>query len=305
MLQDAELSELPDPVGDADVTIALGLVRQDFLEDNKLVKLSAAWSFLIADPGRFYMRCNGYDFDISGGRSIVIDPHGLPAESSILVTYILGSAFGAIGMQRGLVPFHGAAVCIGGSAAIIAGFSGSGKSAILSALVMDGYKYLADDVSMVVLKDGTPFALPSYPQRKITEDDATEAGECLTDASYRKEEGRVKYAIRRPSEWLDEKLPVSCIVEIYPELRENYPQFRPEINRINGHASLNLLIRCVYRPRFASGVGAAPERLTQLLKIASRVKVYRLVRPREGYPIRETARVIIDHCFNENRRQEF
>jgi len=243
------------------------------------------------------MRCLGFDFEIAGGESIIVDTHGQDAADSGLYTFILGSAFGVIGIQRGLIPIHGAAVVTGDSSVIISGRPGSGKSAVLGSLIMDGYKYLSDEISMVFTKEGKPFVIPSYPQRKIDAKTAEETGESLSDATLLFEDGRDKFAVRRAPEWYAETMPLSCIVEIVPVVRKDGAVFTPEIKKITGHASLRLVMRNQYRSRFVASIGTPPGSMKRLLEITSTVKTYQLLRPAEGFPINETARIIAENCF--------
>jgi len=296
-LPDAEYAQLHAEVENADVTIMLCPVSQGFLEDEKLIRLNDEWYYLVSNPQLFYMRCYGFDFEISNGCLVSVDTHGQEAVNLKLITYVLGSAFGVIGMQRGLIPIHGTAVATGNNASIITGFAGSGKSAVLGSLIASGYKYLADDVSMVVVDEGIPYVLPSYPQRKIAASTAEETGENVTDAMPIIESGREKYAIRRTSEWLDKKLPLSSIVELIPVTRENEPDFTPEVQEVLGHASLGLVLRNQYRFNFTASIGTPPERMKRLLEITSYVKTFKLIRPVSGFPVNETARMIVERCF--------
>jgi len=243
------------------------------------------------------MRCLGFDFEVSDGCRVKIDTHGKGIDDKNLITFILGSAFGVIGMQRGLVPIHGTAVASGDTSVIITGKAGAGKSAILSSLVMTGYKYLADDVSMVCSEGGIPYVIPSYPQRKITALTAAETGESLCGAALKVDDGRDKYAIKNVSEWLDKRLSLSCIVELLPVKRDDEPVFTPEIKGITGHASLGLLLRNRYRSQIATSIGMPPELMKQVLEITSSIRTYQLIRPISGYPVKETASMIIDRCF--------
>jgi len=295
-IPDAELSEIPNVYGDIDVTVKFGGMSQDFMNDKRLVQLSATWFFLVSDPQHFFMRCNGFDFEISAGSSVVIDANGQDCGGANMITYLLGSAFGVVGIQRGLVPIHGASVKYGDSVAIITGISGSGKSALQNELVLRGYKYLADDVTMAVIENGRPFALPSYPQRKIPSYPA------MPDPGHgvvlkRVESGRDKYFIRNISEWADEKLPLSCIIELRPARdAAGFPTV-VEIRGIKGHASFNMLVRNLYRPHFSSVIGIPPLRLKMLLGIVSSVSAYQAVFPSEGHYIKETAELIIQKCL--------
>ena len=290
-------SDVPLVSGEADVSIALGDVPADWADDPGTVKLTDDWCFL-ASPGRFLMDCQGFRFDISGGSQITVDLNGLPIEGSHLHTYILGSAFGVVCLQRGLLPIHGAAVETDqGTAIIITGHTGSGKSAILSALVDQGRRYLSDDVTVVSMKSGAPTALPAYPQRKIAAQTVEERSVSLAGAIPIHEDGRDKFAIRNTSEWAGEALPLAAMVELRPVKREGEPYFTPEVKKITGHASLDLLMRNLYRRRFWESIGLPPERMKQLLEIASATNMYQVIRPAEGFPVDDTAMLIAEKCF--------
>ena len=296
VIPDAENTSVLDSVQNPDVVVLLDSVP-DFRTHPDLVELSSKWYYSIPDPQLFFMHCDGFDFEISNGRIVKVDTHDLDIKGSNLVTYILGSAFGVIGIQRGLVPIHGATIVTGDSAVIITGYSGSGKSAILSTLTQMGYRYLADDVSMVTTVGGKPFVFPSYPQRKIASVTASETGEDISAATAINEDGRDKFAIRKISEWSDTKLPLSGIVELVPVQKDDNPVFTPEIKEIIGQASLMLVVRNRYRARFADSIGTPPQRMKQLLEITSAVKTYQLIRPVTGFSVAETARLIERHCL--------
>ena len=295
-IPDANSVTLPEGIHKVDITLMLDEVP-DINTHETLVKLNDTWRYSVPDPQLFYMHCNGFEFEISNGSVIKVDTHKKPIEGSSLITYILGSAFGVIGMQRGLIPIHGASISNESSSVIITGYSGSGKSAILSALVHMGYRYLSDDVSMIATNGGAPFVFPSYPQRKIAAVTAAETGEDVSSAKPINEDGRDKYAIRKTSEWLDKTLPLSGIVELSPETREDNTLFLPEINEIKGHASFILVFRNQYRLRFAASIGTPPHRIKQLLEITSSVKTYQVIRPTTGFSVEETARMILGKCF--------
>jgi len=295
-IPDAECVTLPVCDKAADVTIALGRVP-DFITAENVIKLKDDWYFSVPAPQLFYMHCNGFGFEIKDGDTVNVDVYNQDVENSGLITYILGSAFGVVGIQRGSVPIHGAAVETGDTAAIITGHSGSGKSAVLGELIKTGRRYLADDVSMVFTVDGVPLVVPSYPQRKIVADSAAETGEDISGATLINEDGKDKYAIRKTSEWLDERRQLSCIVEIVSARKKDDSPFAPEIKEIKGQASLRLLLRNQFRPQFAAALGTPPQRMKQLLEVTSSVKTFQIIRPTEGFPVSDTARMVIEKCL--------
>ena len=296
-IPDAKIVALGQTARNVDVTATLAPVSQDFLHNEEYIQITDAWGYYVQSPRHFFMRCFGYDFEITDGDSIIVDAHKQDTGNSDLCTFILGSAFGVIGMQRSLIPIHGAAVVTGDASVIITGDIGSGKSALLSSLVMSGYKYLTDEISMVFTKKGKPFVIPSYPQRKIDATTAGETGDSISDTAMLDEGGRDKFAVRRASEWLDETLPLSCIVEVVPLMRRDGAAFTPEIKEITGHESLKLVMRNQYRTQFVATIGVHPGSMKRLLEITSSIKTYQLLRPAEGFSINETARIIVENCF--------
>ncbi len=101
----------------------------------------AADEFLLEVPGtgRFYVR---------GGCEVRVEPaEGAPA--SDLAIYVLGSVFGALCHQNGLLPLHASAVEAGGAVTAFLGDSGAGKSSTVALLGRRGYRIFADDICLL------------------------------------------------------------------------------------------------------------------------------------------------------------
>ena len=132
-------------------------------------------------------------YRIADGASITVDPDPAAHESHIRL-FLLGTAFGIVLHQRGLLPLHANGVEIGGRAILFMGASGAGKSTLASWFVDKGYRLIADDVCAVSLADGRPTILPGIPRFRLWEDALTRQGrssEGLTlsyagDENYRK-----------------------------------------------------------------------------------------------------------------------
>jgi hypothetical protein len=109
---------------------------------------------------------------VRDGREIVVNP--LPdAPPETVRLFLLGSAFGALLHQRGILPIHGSAITYQGQAFILTGISGAGKSTLAAALVRKGCKLLTDDVAAITFNQaGTPWVQPAYPQQKLWRDSA-------------------------------------------------------------------------------------------------------------------------------------
>ena len=85
---------------------------------------------------------------VSGGCEIIIEPHPTATEKDVRL-FLLGSAMGALLLQRGIWPLHGSAIAGRSGAALFVGVSGSGKSTLVGAFHQRGFQVLADDVCAI------------------------------------------------------------------------------------------------------------------------------------------------------------
>jgi hypothetical protein len=106
-------------------------------------------------------------YRIESGREILVDAEpGVPERNIRL--FLLGSAFGALLHQRGLLPLHANAIDIGGRAVAFMGESGAGKSTLAAWFHHRGYRVIADDVCVIGFdQQGEPFAAPGLPRLRL------------------------------------------------------------------------------------------------------------------------------------------
>lgn len=156
-------SEIPLPelfeagAGAADVTIRLGEVPVVEGSDSGLALDGDALILHIFGIARFR---------ISGGDTIVVRPEpGVPDRNVRL--YLLGSAFGALLHQRGLLPLHANAIEVDGKAVAFTGASGSGKSTLAAWFHDRGHRIAADDVCVVRFDSKTPHVSPGLPRLRL------------------------------------------------------------------------------------------------------------------------------------------
>lgn len=103
----------------------------------------------------------------SGGREIFVAPDAQVPDRNVRV-FLLGSAFGALLHQRGLLPLHANAVEIDGKAVAFMGESGAGKSTLAAWFHDRGFRIIADDVCVVQFdQDGRLLALPGLPRLRL------------------------------------------------------------------------------------------------------------------------------------------
>jgi len=71
------------------------------------------------------------------------------AAISDITTYLLGSVFGALCHQNGMLPLHASAVEVDGHVAAFLGDSGAGKSTIVACLRRRGFSVVSDDICLL------------------------------------------------------------------------------------------------------------------------------------------------------------
>jgi hypothetical protein len=165
------LPDLPRWDGDGrvpDVTIDIGAVPpfESPIMTTPLVQIDAA--------GRARFGVDGVaDYLVEHGRRITIAPV-VAAESPDVRLFLLGSGFGYLCHQRGVLPLHAATVEVDGEAVSFAGPSGAGKSTLADAFARRGHRILSDDVSPFDQERGV--ILPSLRRIRLWRDSIDNAG---------------------------------------------------------------------------------------------------------------------------------
>lgn len=117
--------------------------------------------FSILQVGRFHVR---------DGKEIIVSP-APGMQGRLLKNWILGTAFGLLLYQRGILILHGSAVALKGEAALILGAKGWGKSTLSVALCRDGFSFLTDDLAAIRWRQGhPPLIMPGPPETKLWPD---------------------------------------------------------------------------------------------------------------------------------------
>jgi hypothetical protein len=101
--------------------------------------------------------------EVRGGREIVLDP--VPGgDLDVLELFVSQAMLGCVLLQRGHFLLHAGSVNVGGRAAVIAGFSGQGKSTTAASLIRCGHDLLCDDI-VPILPDHR--VLPGPPRMNL------------------------------------------------------------------------------------------------------------------------------------------
>jgi hypothetical protein len=214
-------------------------------------------------------------FLVSQGREIVIDPHPGIDEDSIRV-FLLGSAFGALLFQRGLLVLHGNAIRIGDQCMVCVGHSGAGKSTLAAGFLRRGHEILADDV--VPVTDDCR-ALPGFPRIKLWRDSADQL-EINTEPLRRIRPELEKFNYPLLDRFADQSLPVRWVY-ILGSHQQSDILFEP----IRGMARFQPLHANTYRVRFLEGMALRPDHLRLCGNLAGKIRLAHITRPEKGFEL--------------------
>ncbi|SDI55287.1 hypothetical protein [Pseudomonas panipatensis] len=223
-------------------------------------------------------------FLVRGGTEIVVEAEPGMDEESVRL-FLLGSVFGALLAQRGLLVLHGNAVRIGEQCLVCVGPSGIGKSTLAAGFAKRGHTLLADDV---VPLDDEGRALPGFPRVKLWQDSAEQLG-VDTRELRRIRPQLAKYNYPLGERFEQQPLPVRWIYVLESAAVEQ-PQFSP----ILGMQRFPPLLDNTYRLRFLNGMGRKAEHLAQCGRLAARSHLVLARRPSEGFDLDRLIDSILD-----------
>jgi hypothetical protein len=259
--------------GEPEVTIHYGTVP-DVLES--VLKRESSFEL---NEEEFLLKISGLaKYLVLGGREIIVEPApGIPREDVRL--FLLGSAFGALFYQRGLLPLHGCAIEVNQGAAVFLGVPGSGKSTLAGALHQQGYRVLTDDVSVLSFSpEGWPMVQPSCTHLKLSPEALKSMGK--NPAAYSRVLSELeKYSLPLGEGFCDQPRPVKRIYELASHDLQEF-----NIVPLRGTDKLTVLITHTYRLDFLEGPLKRKCYFEQCGRLARQVPISRLIRPPFPFP---------------------
>lgn len=270
----------------ADVCIALGPVATIAAD------APSVWGLAMRDEEAVLTVEGVGRFSIRDGSSIVVEPEPETSERNLRL-YLLGSAFGALLHQRGLLPLHANAVRIGDGAAAFMGRSGAGKSTLAGAFMDRGFTLLADDVCVVTTNDaGGPMAQPGLPRLRLWRD-AVEASGRDASALELAFEGHEKFVVPTHAGQSATAVPLTRLY-LLDELPEG--QTGQAIRRLNGVEALDTIVANIYRGQYLPMLGGTARNLRACLALVAAVPVFAVQR-QWGYDVMDDQiRRLVSHA---------
>jgi hypothetical protein len=260
----------------AQVRIGAGAVAPE------LAGPTARGAFFEVSPGRFLLRMDGVArYLVSDGAEIVIDAAADADEDSVRL-FLLGSVFGALLHQRGLLPLHASAIETSKGAVLFAGGSGTGKSALAGVFYSRGYKVIADELCAVDGDSTGSVVFPALPRLLLWPDVVDQLG--LWTPNVRPARPNLKkHHVPLREGFAHRPVPVHAI---YLLRVTNTSDFG--ISRIAGVDKFQELIALTFRRQFLNGMNSGSRYIDRIIALARNAALSLLARPADR-SLRETA----------------
>jgi len=225
-----------------------------------------------ASDESFLLRMEGLArYLIIRGREIIVEPL---AENPLheISAFITGISFGALLLQRRLLPLHASSVLFNDVCYLFTGASGAGKSTLAAAMIRQGARLLADDIAVLDFEGSHPAVRPSFPTLRMWEDSLTHLG--FSTESLLQVRGELrKFYLPAPA-FENRSHPISRIVVLGTHNR-NEVLFRP----VHGVEKFRLLKKHTYLFRGIPNTGLEENHFILANRLASAVPVFLLIRP--------------------------
>jgi hypothetical protein len=285
--------ELSPGLGPPDVTISYGVIP-DSLDTTR--DKGPAYE---ANPDQLLFSVDGVaKFMVSQGKEILIE-RAATAEDSEVRLFLLGSAFGALLFQRGLLPLHGSAIEVHGSSVGILADCGLGKSTLAGVFHNRGYRIVADDVCVVSLtEDGLPLVFPGYPQLKLGMDAARKLGKD-PESLPRIHPEVEKIALLLKEEFCRDPLPLRHLYVLETSSNGEF-----DLEPLNGVERLTAIINNTYRLGFLKGLGVKASHFKQCVAVAKQTPLTRVTRPAKEFLLNELAQLLEEDFLGEKPGQD-
>jgi hypothetical protein len=267
--------EEKEPFADPDVTIFVV---------SGLTPPACALPVLTADEYNFHIPEAGC-YCVRKGREIFITP-APEANHRELRLFLLGSAWGALTYQRGILALHVSAIEIQSGAVAFCGPSGSGKSTVAAWLLNKGFRLAGDDLCCFGRSTaGLPVIYPAAPRLKLWREALNQLGkseEGLEVDHFRQE----KFHLALPEEGGRQPLPLIGVYIL--EWGET------SLTRLTGLAALSRYVRAAtYRGYLVDPIEQTATHWERCLALMKYVPVWKFRRPKNWSAMEEAMNMFL------------
>ena len=270
------------PIEPVDIVIELGKPPQWVLE-----KAKSGQAYHLEEQVMWFYLEGLVLYYVENGNRIIIYRESKSISDLALRSYLTGSAMSFAVIQKDYLPLHGGTVEYEGRGIIISGISGSGKSTVTMEMFHHGFKFVADDMSVLQFAEGRVQVLPGFPQQKLCRD-VVEKNELNPEELIYIDEDRDKFARIIKEGYLTEPIPVACMIE----LKTSEDVDNVVCKGVTGGNKFHQLIRNIYRGEIYQRLNNSPIRFQMFVNAAASIPMYRITRPKHGDFVHEIIQCI-------------
>lgn len=212
-------------------------------------------------------------YRIEAGTVITVNPEPCVPERNVRL-FLLGSAFGALLHQRGLLPLHANAVEIDGKAVAFMGESGAGKSTLAAWFHDRGFQVIADDVCVVQFgPDSGVRACPGLPRLRLGEEvlKATGREASAFPQSYLGDQDFKKYDVSIGTKSARQSVEIGAVF-----ILGTGDKFG--VQRLTGVDAANAVFANTYRGEYLDKVDGHHAHWSAATTLVEKLPIYRLTR---------------------------
>ena len=271
-----ECPELISADGAPDIHVRFGRVPE------QLETPSAQGVLYQVSPQQFLLKPNHIArFLVTNGSDVLVERMPEATDDDVRV-FLLGSVFGALLHQRGLLPMHASAIETRVGAVAFAGPVGLGKSTLAAAFHQRGYRILADDVCAVSLSaHAAPLVTPAYPQLNLWADALDKLGG--RNAGLRRTRSLTeKYGLPVTPQFSTSSLPLYAVYELGST---NTDQI--SLSEVKGLAKIAFVKDNTYRLRYLKGMARREAYMRIVSAVAQHIRAVRVARPDGAFMLDE------------------
>jgi hypothetical protein len=238
-----------------------------------------------ASIGRFQLEVPGVArYLIEDGCRVTIN--ALPGVAATRVDHFFRmTPLAALLFQRGMLAFHAAAVTTPKGAILLAGDSGSGKSALLAELLLRGSRFIADELVVIDADSRSEvICYPSYPEYSLWADTVS----------------RLQLETGQLSDLFNDKqkiIPPNSVSTLPQHLQAIYwlsvfSKEQAELSVLEGISRFKAIGYMLYNSNIADALLSRTSYMTAAGSVAQSIPVYSLYRPRGKWSLTEMADLI-------------
>ena len=209
---------------------------------------------------------------VLNGEKIAWERKNNHVQDNDITSFMLGSGFGSILIQKNNLVLHGNAMKKKDKVILCLGCSGAGKSTLAYALMKLGWQLMSDDLIAI---SSNLEVLPGIPRIKLWQDALNKFSINYSNFNQIRN-GIFKYLI--PYEEIHFNNSKSKIDSIY--IINNHKEENLSIEKVNNQQECLLRIRNqLYRPRFVRSLGKENVSFTMINNLIKRTNIFKLTLP--------------------------